>query len=665
MIKNYEKNSSQNEPIEPIGETLKKKKLFHWVKPWMIWSLIFLALLSLFIGLAGTNSWNWGVAAEVAFKQVLVDNFLGITPFLLGILTFIGYIVLKRGFIQSFLGFIKTAIGVLILSIGSSIIVGMARPVFANFGSLMGTNIISLDPYLGFTSANAFLEGTSMSFGGFAVSAVSFAMIVGLLVNIIMVLSKKITNMRAIMITGHIMFQQSAIFTAMSFLFIVASMDTVNLNDSTVFYPFVVAVILISGISLGLYWGSSCSAVAKQTDVITNNAGFTLGHQQMIGAFIATKLGRFFGKASDSAESRKLSKRAKIFEDNIFTQLIIVFVLFFVLIMVIQFAPIPQGKTESAIRFFYVNNNGKGVLLANWNAAGDSAHWAINMILGPFKFIGGLLVLTMGVRMFVTELQQSFQGIVNKVIKDGIVAVDVAATYGFSPNSVTYSFVSGTIAQFIAMGLTVGISFIPGANTPIVVPLFITLFFNSGAMGVYANSSGGWKAAIIVPAIMGFSGILMILGGTQFISLTFENVKNSFAQGAPSPIATGYIGMFDWNFFFGIVFMIMSIPFVGFWLGFILIWILFIVWAQFITYTDGTSGYLYKKIGKKFVEQYQIKHGVPSEGDVASIELNSQKELEVFEEQAMEPQEEKIEKETEEKPLVTKKTNKKTIKHHN
>ncbi|MEG0879468.1 MAG: PTS ascorbate transporter subunit IIC [Malacoplasma sp.] len=600
-MENFE-NTKLNE--NNLAPTKSVRKYFAWIKPWMVWLLILVGFIALFIGLAGNNNWDWGLAAEIAFKQVLVDNFLGITPILLGLLTFIGYLVLKRGFIQSFLGFIKTAIGVIILSIGSGIIVGMSKPIFANFGKLMGTNIISLDPYLGFTSAQSFLQGTSLSFGGFAVSAISFSMIVALGVNIILVLIKKVSNMRAIMVTGHIMFQQSSIMTAMTFMFIIFSMSTVDLSKSDVFYPIMIGTILISGITLGFYWATTCSAVAKQTNIITQNAGFTLGHQQMIGAFVASKLGRLFGKAEDSAEHRKLSRKFKLFEDNIFTQLLIVFVLFFTLIMVIQFAPLTTGQTEASVRFFH---NGK--ILAGWDVGGTTAHWSINMILGPFKFIGGLLVLTMGVRMFVTELQQSFQGIVDKVIKDGIVAVDVAATYGFSPNSVTYGFLSGTIAQFIAMALTVGISFIPGANTPIVVPLFITLFFNSGAMGVYANSSGGWKASIIVPAIMGFSGILMVLGGTSLIESTFLQIKDmpGIAPGVTSPIATGYIGMFDWNFFYSIFFMIMSIPFVGVWLSFALMWTLFIVWAQFITYTDGTSGYLYKKFGYKFVDKWKSK----------------------------------------------------------
>ena len=111
--------------------------------------------------------------------------------------------------------------------------------------------------------------------------------------------------------------------------------------------------------------------------------------------------------------------------------------------------------------------------------------------MGALLVVASILALSAGVRMFVTELQQAFQGISEKVIPGSVVAVDIAAVYGFSPNAVTYGFLSGVIGQFIAVGITLGLSQIPGSPNVVVVPLFITLFFNSGAIGVYANVKGG------------------------------------------------------------------------------------------------------------------------------------------------------------------------------
>lgn len=115
----------------------------------------------------------------------------------------------------------------------------------------------------------------------------------------------------------------------------------------------------------------------------------------------------------------------------------------------------------------------------------------MQVFLGILKLVASILVLTGGVRMFVTELQQAFQGIALKVIPGAVVAVDCAATYGFSPNSVTYGFIAGVIGQFTAVGILIGISLATSGAVPIIIPLFITLFFNSGTIGVFANASGG------------------------------------------------------------------------------------------------------------------------------------------------------------------------------
>lgn len=46
-------------------------------------------------------------------------------------------------------------------------------------------------------------------------------------------------------------------------------------------------------------------------------------------------MGRFFGNKEHSAENRKLPQSLKIFEDNIFTQTIIILILFVVLFAII------------------------------------------------------------------------------------------------------------------------------------------------------------------------------------------------------------------------------------------------------------------------------------------------------------------------------------------
>ncbi|MFL1038941.1 PTS transporter subunit IIC, partial [Mycoplasmopsis synoviae] len=97
------------------------------------------------------------------------------------------------------------------------------------------------------------------------------------------------------------------------------------------------------------------------------------------------------------------------------------------------------------------------------------------------------------------ELQQSFQGISEKLVPEAVMAVNAAAMYGFSINSVTYVFFSDTIAQYLAVGVLVALLKANGGLIPIPIPLYITLFFNSGSIGLYDNASRGYKPAIIIP----------------------------------------------------------------------------------------------------------------------------------------------------------------------
>ena len=545
------------------------KKLIGWLSA----LTIFIAILLLVLGIRGFNLKGF----EFFIKTVLLDNFLGVNALLLGFLTLIGYLILGRGISNSIVGALKTIIGVLLLSIGAGALVGLAKPIFNGLQGIGGgAEVTPIDPYLGWTSSNTFLE-EGITTGANYVSWVSFALLIGFIINIILVSLKKWTNVHSLMVTGHIMFQQTAIVTAAVFLFLFSGFQTIGTGEE-VSAGNQIGTIVTSGLLVGTYWGVASTSTIRGTQKVTNNAGFAVGHQQMFGAAIAYKIGKYFGKAEDSAETKKLSNKVKIFEDNIFTQSLIILILFFILIMILQFA------TSNG----FASQLGKGKDYSSWAVAGK-ATWVINMFLGSFKIVASILSIVAGVRMFVTELQQAFQGISQKVIPGAVVAVDCAATYGFSPNSVTYGFIAGVIAQFTAVGIIIGLSIGLGGAVPIVIPLFITLFFNSGTIGIFANASGGYRAAIIVPAIMGFVELFIAAGAIAMFSHAYDaaqsagNVVATTAAGDPanlSPVASGYIGMSDWNSIWGAVFAISGSSHVTAWIVMPVFLIIMLLMAQ-------------------------------------------------------------------------------------
>ncbi|MDW2913771.1 PTS ascorbate transporter subunit IIC [Mesomycoplasma ovipneumoniae] len=524
--------------------------------------LIFLFVNLLIIGITlgvrmGHNGESFSTALVFLVRVVYLDNYLRQNALLLGSLVFVGYLVLGRGGRDAFLGALKTAIGIFLLTIGSGALVGLARPVFDAIGDIKSGGVVPLDPYLGWTSAENFLQ-TSFGPANNFLTLASFTFIAAFIVNILMVLAKRFTNTNSIVITGHIMLQQSTVVTALLYVILFRSIPL--LDDGAISAGSQVGLVLISGLFLGIYWATSSVATLKITNLVTQNAGFAVGHQQMLTLFTSYKMGRFFGNKEHSAENRKLPESLKIFEDNIFTQTIIILLLFAVLFAII----IGYHGIENTLNSTYSGFAGQAAKIgAAWNGTYSGANFVFIIFGGVLRIIAALIALMTGVRMFVTELQQSFHGISEKVIPGAVVAIDIAATYGFSINAVTYGFLGGVFGQFLAVFIAVGLAAIPGNNYSLVaIPLFITLFFNSGAMGVYANASGGWKAAFIVPAIIGFFEIIVISFGLKLV----QNIVDVGIPVGQNPVTTGFLGMGDWNLFFGLSLIIGQFHYVLGWI---------------------------------------------------------------------------------------------------
>ncbi|MXR09952.1 PTS ascorbate transporter subunit IIC [Mesomycoplasma hyopneumoniae] len=579
----------------------KNKKLLFGL---LIFLLINIVIIGITLGVRmGKYQESFSSALHFLVRVVYLDNYLRQNPLLLGSLVLFGYLALGRGKVDAILGALKTAIGVFLLTVGSGGLIGLARPVFNAIGGIKEGGVVPLDPYLGWTSANNFLQKGFGAANDF-LTLISFTFIFAFIINILMVLAKRFTNTNSIMITGHVMLQQSSIVTAL--LYVILFRTFPLLDDGAISTGSQVGLVLISGLFLGIYWATASGATLKITNLVTQNAGFAVGHQQMLSLFTSYKIGRFFGKKEQSAENRKLPSSLKIFEDNIFTQTIIILVLFAVLFAIIigyhgienvinpkfnGFAA-PESATSAA-------KTAAKEIGAAWNSSLGGANFVFLILGGVLKIVATLVALMTGVRMFVTELQQSFHGISEKIIPGAVVAVDIAATYGFSINAVTYGFLGGVFGQFLAVFVTIGLAAIPGNNFSLVaVPLFITLFFNSGAMGVFANASGGWKASFIVPAIIGFFEIIII-------SFALKLVQNISGEGIPlaqNPVATGFLGMGDWNLFFGLVLIIGQFHFVVGWIAIIVAILLLILLGQAVDSTNQTKKTWLQKLLKVEVD---------------------------------------------------------------
>ncbi|WP_019770636.1 PTS ascorbate transporter subunit IIC [Streptococcus sobrinus] len=407
------------------------------------------------------------------------QNILQKPAFFVGLLVLIGYLLLKKPLHDVFAGFIKATVGYMILDVGSGGLVTTFRPILAalNYKFKIGAAVI--DPYFGLTAANEKIAQEFPKFIGIATTA----LLIGFFFNIFLVAFRKITKIRTLFITGHIMVQQAATVTLMVILLIPAFRNQVWGT---------VAV----GLICGLYWAVSSNMTVEPTQRLTGGGGFAIGHQQQFAIWFTDKIAPKLGKKEDNLDNLKLPAFLNIFHDTVVASATLMLIFFGAILAIL-------GPDIMA---------NKDVITTGTLYDPTKQSYFMYVIQTAFTFSVYLFVLMQGVRMFVGELTNAFQGISNKLLPGSFPAVDVAASFGFgSASAVLFGFANGLIGQLITIALLIIFK-----NPVLIITGFVPVFFDNAAIAVYADKRGGWKAAVILSFI---SGVLQVAVGALAVAL--------------------------------------------------------------------------------------------------------------------------------------------------
>ena len=423
-------------------------------------------------------------------------NILQQPAWMIGLIVLIGYILLKKPWYDVLGGTLKAVIGYMILAVGSSGLVNNFRPVLVGLGERFNLDAMVIDPYFG---QNAVTAGVEEVFGK-PFSQVMILLLLAFVINILLVRFRKITKLRSLFTTGHVQVQQAST----AYWLILFALPGLLTNNT--------ALLIVMAVVLGLYWAVGSNLTIKPTQELTDGAGFCLGHQQIMGvALFSWIAGKWHEhdikkgkKASKKIEDIELPGFMSMFTENM-VRTALLMTLFFGIILLLL------GRD-------YLTEAG---FLA------EGASFLFYILTTCLNFAVYLAILQLGVRTFVTELTNSFQGIASKLLPGSIPAVDCAVSYGFgSPNAVPIGFLAGAVGQFLAIGALILLK-----SPVLVIAGFVPVFFDNATIAVYANNRGGLKAAIVLPFI---SGLCQVFGSAFIASWV-----GMAAYG-------GYLGMWDW-----------------------------------------------------------------------------------------------------------------------
>lgn len=437
------------------------------------------------------------------------SNILTQPAYFIGLMVLVGYILLNKPWYEALSGFIKATVGYMILAVGSGGLVGNFRPILVGLKDRFNLDAMVIDPYFG---QNAVTAGLEPEFGR-TFSQVMMLLLIAFIFNILLVRLKKYTKMRSIFTTGHVQMQQaSTAFWMMLFCF-----------------PFLgdTAILLMMGLVLGLYWAVGTNLTVKATQDLTDGGGFAVAHQQMFAiALTDWVLEKFKGgsqKEVKKLEDIRLPGFLSIFNENMVATSILMTMFFGVILMVL-------GRPY----------------LIEAGFLGEKKSFLFYITTTSLNFAVYLAILQLGVRTFVAELTQSFQGISSRWLPGAVPGVDCAVTYGFgSPNAVTLGFLFGALGQFLAIGTLLLIK-----SPVIVIAGFVPLFFDNATVGVFANNKGGIKATMFFPFVCGLCQVFGSAAIASFIGMAQYG---------------GYLGMWDWAVVWPAFTVIMkNIGYVGF-----------------------------------------------------------------------------------------------------
>lgn len=308
-------------------------------------------------------------------------------------------------------------------------------------------------------------------------------LIAGLLFNLLIA---RVTKYKYIFLTGHHSFFMACLLSAV--------LGAIGFRS----WP----LILIGGFFLGAWSAISPALGQKYTQKVTDNDGIAMGHFGSIGYYLSALVGKYVGNPEDSTEKINIPEHFAFLRNTTIS-------------------------TAITMTFFYIITGiAAGFDFVTQLSGGQSA--ILYLILLALKFAVGVTIVYSGVRMILADLIPAFQGFAQKIIPNAIPAVDCAVFFTYAQTAVIIGFV------FSFLGGIVGMLILGFTGSILIIPGLVPHFFCGATAGIYGNSTGGRRGAIVGSFVNGLlitflpAWLLPVLGKLGFANTTFGDADFGF-----------------------------------------------------------------------------------------------------------------------------------------
>jgi len=367
--------------------------------------------------------------------EFIVNEILSKPAFVLGLIALIGLIALRASVSGVISGTLKSILGYLILAGGAGIIITALTPLGAMVQA--GFNLHGVVP-----TNEAIVGLAQKAFGG----PTALIMALGFVVNVILA---RITPVKYVFLTGH-----HLLFMATVLAVVLGSAGITGIHQ-----------IIIGALFLGAIGTVMPALVHPFTRKVTGDAGFALGHFNTFGYIVSSLVGKVVGKNSVTTEETKVPQELNFLRDSLVMTTLAMIIVYIALALL-------AGPA----------------VLAQYDNGGNYIMYAFTQGL---TFGVGVAVILFGVRMILAEIVPAFHGIAEKIVPNATPALDCPTVFPFAPNAVLVGFLMSLL------GGIVGLFLMGPLGLALIIPGMVPHFFDGGTSGVFGNSTGGRRGAII------------------------------------------------------------------------------------------------------------------------------------------------------------------------